>query len=143
MHLLTILANSDDGGSGGGSIIPLLILPLFAVAMYFLMIRPQKRRMREQSALQAALEVGDEVMLTSGVYGFITGFDEDHGLAWIEVDDDVQLRVLRSAISGKVDTTGASAAPTKEAGKNDGKDDGQDADDSPKDADASATSDAE
>ena len=53
MLVLTIFANSDESG---GSIIPLLILPLFAVAMYFLMIRPQRRRMREQAAVQKALE---------------------------------------------------------------------------------------
>ena len=71
--------------------------------MYFLMIRPQRRRMREQPTLQSSLGVGDEVITTSGIYGFITGFDGDR--VWIEVDDDVQLRVARAAIQGKVDTT--------------------------------------
>ena len=64
--------------------------------MYFLMIRPQRRRMREQAALQSTLGVGDEVVTTSGIYGFITGFDGDK--VWLEIDDDVQIRVARAAI---------------------------------------------
>ena len=81
--------------------------------MYFLMIRPQRRRMREQQTLQSSLGVGDEVITTSGIYGFITGFDGDR--VWIEVDDDVQLRVARAAIQGKIDTTEKPAATNEDA----------------------------
>jgi preprotein translocase subunit YajC len=113
MHFLTILASSDDGGGGGAAIVQLGILLLIPLALYFLMIRPQRRRMREQNALQSSLEVGDEVITTSGVYGFITGFEEDR--VWLEIDDDVQIRMSRAAISGKVNTggpaTGAKGKP--------------------------------
>jgi preprotein translocase subunit YajC len=105
MHFLTILAESDDGGGGGGAIIQLGILLLIPLALYFLMIRPQRRRMRDQQALQSSLEVGDEIITTSGVYGFITGFEEDR--VWLEIDEDVQIRLSRGAISGKVNTGGA------------------------------------
>ena len=70
--------------------------------MYFLMIRPQRRRMRDQQAMQSSLEVGDEVMTASGIYGFITGFEDDR--IWVEIDDDVQIRVNRGFVQGKVDT---------------------------------------
>ena len=57
--LLTILANADDDGSGGGAaIVQLGILLLIPLAMYFLMIRSQRKRMREQAALQSALDLG-------------------------------------------------------------------------------------
>jgi preprotein translocase subunit YajC len=72
--------------------------------------------MRKQRELQTSLEVGDEVMLTSGVYGFITGFEQGSDIVWVEIDDDVQVRVSRAAVSGKVDTTGAAAA-TSDAGE--------------------------
>jgi preprotein translocase subunit YajC len=102
MHLLSTLASSDSGGNGGAAIVQLGILLLIPLALYFLMIRPQRRRMRDQNALQSSLEVGDEVITTSGVYGFITGFEEDR--VWLEIDEDVQIRLTRSAISGKVNT---------------------------------------
>jgi preprotein translocase subunit YajC len=119
MHLLTILAQEDDSAGGGAVIVQLGILLLIPLAMYFLMIRPQRRRMREQVALQSALEVGDEVILTSGMYGFITGFDTESGLAWIEIDDDVQIRVARASIQGKIDTSGASEAVARPEGDRD------------------------
>ncbi len=99
MHAMSIVAAS----SGGSSIVSLLFLPLIFVAMYFLMIRPQRRKQRDAVQLQKAIEVGDEIMTTSGVYGFVTGFDGD--IAWLEVDDNVQIRVARAAIQRRVDTT--------------------------------------
>lgn len=113
MHLLTILAteSDDSAGSGAAALVQLGIFLLIPVAMYFLLIRPQRRRQREQAAMQSAIEVGDEIMTTSGLYGFVTGFDGD--IAWLEVDDNVQLRIARAAIQRKVDTAvGETAVPT-------------------------------
>ena len=101
MYFLTLIAQDDS--SGGSGIASLGILLLIPVAMYFLMIRPQRKRMRDQAAMQTSLEVGDEIVTTSGMYGFITGFDDDR--VWVEIDDDVQVRVAKAAIQGKVDTS--------------------------------------
>jgi len=103
MHVLSLVAANN----GGGSIISLLFLPLLIVAAYFLMIRPQRRRQRAAQELQRGIEIGDEVMTTSGVYGFITGFDGD--IAWLEIDDNVQMRVARAAIQRRVDTAQTAA----------------------------------
>jgi preprotein translocase subunit YajC len=105
----------DDESSTGATIISFLPLLLIVVAVYFLLLRPRQRQMRHQRELQSNLEVGDEVMLTSGVYGFITGFESGSDVVWVEIDDDVQIRVSRAAVSGKVDTGGVAAA-TSEAG---------------------------
>ena len=95
----------------------LIIFLLIPVAMYFLLIKPQKRRQREAVQLQSSVEIGDEVMTTSGVYGFITGFEGD--IAWLEVDDNVQIRIARAAIQRKVDTAkGETAEPTVDDVKN-------------------------
>ena len=100
--------SDDDESSGAAStIVGLLPLLLIVVAVYFLLLRPRQRQMRQQTELQSSLEVGDEVMLTSGVYGFITGFEQGSDVVWVEIDDDVQIRVSRAAISGKVDDPGA------------------------------------
>jgi preprotein translocase subunit YajC len=117
MHLLAILAaaESDDGGGGAAGLVQLLILLLIPLAMYFLMIRPQRKRMREQQAMQASLEVGDEVITASGIYGFITGFEEDY--LWLEVDDDVQIRVNRNFVQAKVNTSEATESAPQSSGK--------------------------
>ncbi len=90
--------------NSGGSALSLLFLPLMLVGAYFLLIRPQRRRQREQVSLQSALAEGDEVITTSGIYGFITGFDGD--IIWLEVDDNIQIRVARASVQRKVDTSG-------------------------------------
>lgn len=109
MHVLSTLAAESNNTSGG--IVQLAIFLLIPIAMYFLLIRPQRRRQREQVEMQKAIEVGDEVMTTSGVYGFVTGFEGD--IAWLEIDDNVQIRISRAAIQRKVDTSGTdSERPT-------------------------------
>ncbi len=100
LSTLAVLAAEDESG---GSPLSLLILPLMFVGAYFLLIRPQRRRMKEQVNLQAALAEGDEVITTSGIYGFITGFDGD--VVWLEIDDNIQIRVARAAVQRKVDTS--------------------------------------
>jgi preprotein translocase subunit YajC len=114
----TALVQQEDGGdeddeSGGSAILNFLPLVLIVVAVYFLLLRPRQRQMKQQRELQSNLEVGDEVMLTSGLYGFITAFESD--IVWVEIDDDVQIRVTRAAVSGKVDTAGAAAATAASA----------------------------
>ena len=109
MHALSLLAASDSGsGSLAGLFIP---MALIGGAMYFLMIRPQRRKMRASSQLQSSIEIGDEVMTTSGVYGFVTLIDGD--IAWLEIDDNVQIRIARQALQRKVDTSqGETAVPS-------------------------------
>lgn len=99
-HLISALVAQESNSGSGGAIIQLGILLLIPFAMYFFMIRPQRRRMRETQELQRSIQVGDEVITTSGVYGIITGEDGDSRF-WLEIDDDVQIRIARAAISGK------------------------------------------
>lgn len=109
MNRLSLLAATKSNAAGG--IVQLAIFMLIPVAMYFLLIRPQRRRARESAALQSAIEVGDEVMTTSGMYGFITGFEDN--IAWLEIDDNIQIRISKAAIQRKVDTSsGDTAKPT-------------------------------
>jgi preprotein translocase subunit YajC len=119
MHFLSILASSDD--SSGSPLPSLILLALIPLALYFFMIRPQRRRVRDQQALQRSIGVGDEVITTSGIFGFITGEEGDK--FWLEIDDDVQIRIARAAIQNKVDT---SAADSKESAMKHHEDDDDD-----------------
>ncbi|WP_420450405.1 preprotein translocase subunit YajC [Ilumatobacter sp.] len=103
-----LLAQSEAEATGGG-LFSFALLPLMLVAMYFLIIRPNRKRAKDQAALQSALGVGDEVMTTAGIVGTITG-EDGPGRFWLEIDDDVQVRIARGAISGRVDVDADDAA---------------------------------
>jgi len=74
------------------------VLFLVGIALLFwvVLIRPQVRRQRELGHMQSTLEVGDEVMLTSGVFGTVRALDED--VAQVEIADGVTIRVARAAV---------------------------------------------
>lgn len=113
MHLSLVLAADSNSQSSLPSLIMLMLIP---VAIYFLILRPQKRRAKDAQQLQSTIEIGDEIMTTSGLYGFVTGFEGD--IAWLEIDDNVQIRISRQAIQRKVDTaTGDTAVPSDDGSK--------------------------
>ncbi len=73
-----------------------LILLLVFVVIYAVIFLPSFRRRREKQALVNALALGDEVVLTSGIHGFVTEVDE--GVVWVEVSEGVELKVNKGAI---------------------------------------------
>jgi preprotein translocase subunit YajC len=78
----------------------LIFLVLFGGIFYFMLIRPQKRRVQAHRALMSSLSLGDEVVTIGGVYGTVRRLsDEDLDL---EVASGVTLRVLKSAIARRV-----------------------------------------
>ena len=95
-------------------IVPVLTLVGFALLLWLLLVRPQTRRQRELARMQSTLEVGDEVMLTSGVYGTVRGLDE--GVAQVEIADGVTVKVARGAVGQVVreESTHDEAAPDDE-----------------------------
>jgi preprotein translocase subunit YajC len=94
----------------------LILLPLLG-AMVWLMIIPQRRQAKEQRALLAALEVGDAVMTSSGIYGIVTEIDAD--IMFLEVAEGIELKMSRASVIRRIldsdhdsaadDSTGAPA----------------------------------
>ena len=76
-----------------------LLVPTILVIgiMYFLMIRPQQRRLKEHQAMVAAIRRGDTVVTSGGIIGKVTKV-EDQELQ-VEIADGVRIKVLRSTIS--------------------------------------------
>ena len=102
MPLLSYLQSTSDSAenTGGSFVFTLVFFGLIGAAMYFLMIRPQRRRMRQTSDLQRSITEGDEILTTSGMYGFVTALDGD--TVWLSIADDVEIRVSRAAIARKI-----------------------------------------
>ena len=77
----------------------LLIIVAFAF-LYFVLVRPQKRRQVEQARLLGNLEVGDEVVTAGGIYGQTTQIDGDDLM--VEIAPQLEVRVARRATGGVV-----------------------------------------
>ncbi|MGH2589395.1 MAG: preprotein translocase subunit YajC [Actinomycetota bacterium] len=96
--VVNLLAQTD-GGQSGGSLVGLALPLLMIVGFYFLLIRPQRNRQRAQQALLSALELGDEVMTTGGIFGTIVEIDEDEGILTVEIAPGTRVRMLRNGIA--------------------------------------------
>jgi len=86
----------------GSSLIGLALPILLIVGFYFLLIRPQRNRQRQQQALVASLEVGDEVMTNGGIFGTIVDIDDDEGIVTVEIAPGTRIRMLRQGISQRL-----------------------------------------
>ena len=93
------------------------LIPGLFLIMYFVMIRPQQKQMKQQQALLAALKKGDEVVTQSGMFGRIYAITEK--TITLEIANGVRVKVLKSSVQGKVSVSEiestASAEKSKEA----------------------------
>lgn len=75
------------------------LLPIVAIALIFwlLIVRPASRRQKEVARLQSGIDVGDRVMLSSGIYGVITATADDR--VHVQIADGVVVEVARGAVA--------------------------------------------
>jgi preprotein translocase subunit YajC len=106
-------------GSGGAGFDPMMFLPiiLIFVVFWFLLIRPQQKKMKEHQAMLGALRRGDKVVTGGGIVGTITKVSADDSELTVEIAENVKVRVLRSTISNVLSKTepAAGRAPSKPA----------------------------
>ena len=76
-----LAAAADEQASN--PILGFLPLVLIFAAMYFLLLRPQRRRVRDAQGLQKSIAENDEVVLNSGVLGFVSAIDGD--IVWLDI----------------------------------------------------------
>jgi len=74
-----------------------LPIVLMFVVLYFLMIRPQMKRQKEQKAMMEALAKNDEVVIVGGILGKVTKVTE--GYVTVEIADNTEVVVQKSAVS--------------------------------------------
>jgi len=81
--------------------VPLILI--FAI-MYFLLIRPQQKKVKEHQAMVSALRRGDQVVTQGGLIGKVVKVKEDNELE-LEVADGVKVRVVQSTIAQVLNKT--------------------------------------
>ena len=99
LHLAQAPAPSPGGAGGLISMLPILFM---VVIMYYVMIRPQMRRQKEQARLVAALKTGDRVVTASGIHGLISNVKEKTVI--VKVADNVKMEMEKSAVTNVLKT---------------------------------------
>ena len=79
-----------------------LIVILMFGALYYLLLRPQQKREKARRELVRALKAGDEVVTNAGIHGAVAEVED--AVIWLEVAPNVELKISRDAIAGKVGT---------------------------------------
>jgi preprotein translocase subunit YajC len=75
------------------------MLPVLIIGvMYFLILRPQSKKAKQQQAMLSQLKRGDDVVTTGGLIGRISGIKDDE--ITLQVQEGVRFRILRSAVTG-------------------------------------------
>jgi preprotein translocase subunit YajC len=108
MFATPALAQAADGGAAAAftSFVPLILI--FAI-MYFLLIRPQQKKLKEHKAMVEALRRGDQVLTQGGIVGKVTHVNED-GTALVEIADGVKVKVIKQTIVSVMNKTEPAAS---------------------------------
>lgn len=79
-----------------GQFIPLILI--FGI-MYFLLIRPQQKKVKEHQAMVAAVRRGDEIVTQGGLIGKVTKVKEGDNEVEVEISEGVKVRVVQNTIA--------------------------------------------
>ncbi|WP_211240466.1 preprotein translocase subunit YajC [Haloglycomyces albus] len=103
---------AQDGGDSGSFIPMLLMMVAIFALLYFVMIRPQKKRQRQQAEMQNTVDNGTKVVTIGGLYGTVVDSDDD--TITLEASEDTFLVFARQAI-GRVIPEEEAATETEAA----------------------------
>jgi len=96
MFATPAFAQAAGGGAAGGLISFVPIILIFAI-MYFLMIRPQQKKVKEHRTMVDALRRGDQVVTSGGMIGKVTKVADAE--LEVELAPNVKVRVVRNTIA--------------------------------------------
>nr|WP_170610183.1 preprotein translocase subunit YajC [uncultured Ruegeria sp.] len=89
----------------GGAIAQFLPLILIFAIMYFLLIRPQQKKMKEHQAMVDAVRRGDQVVTQGGMIGKVSKVKEGENEIEVEIAEGVKVRVVKSTIAQVLNKT--------------------------------------
>jgi len=91
-----------------------LILIVILVGAYLLFFRPRQQKLRQQQAKQREVEVGDEVVLTSGIIGRVQGFNGDR--IEVEIAPGTTIEIVKQGIGRRIEPAANEEAPSDSGG---------------------------
>lgn len=104
--MLVSPAYAQSAGAGGPDIMTGMLIPMVLIfgIMWFFLIRPQQKKMKEHQAMVAALRRGDQIVTQGGILGKVSKVKEE-GEVEVEIADGVRIRVVRHTIAQVLNKT--------------------------------------
>ena len=111
-------AYAQAAGGEPSFLVSLLPLILIFVVFWFLLIRPQQKRMREHKEMVQATKKGDKIITSGGLYGTVARVIDDNSLE-VEIAQNVKVKLARATISENLTRAeqGPTAKPANDQGK--------------------------
>jgi len=100
-------AAAAGGDEKKGGLSPLILIGGIFVIMYFLMIRPQKKKQKEKMAMLNAVETGDKIITIGGLYGEVKQVKDNS--VRVQIDDHTRVELAKSSISTIIQKANAPA----------------------------------
>ncbi len=116
MFISTAWAQGDGAGGGGDMLVGFMPIILIFGVFYFLLIRPQQKKMKVHKESVAAVRRGDRVTTGGGIVGLVTRVDDDKDEVVVEIAEGTRIRVVRSTlmdVRGKTEPAAANQPTVK------------------------------
>lgn len=101
-------AGGAQGAGASGASFFVMLIAMFAV-FYLLVLRPQQKQAKQQQAMRDSLKKGDRVVTTGGLYGTVSGVDENN--VTLEIAQNVRVKFVKGAVATLDKPGGGSTGP--------------------------------
>lgn len=97
MDFLVQTAQAANGGEAGSPLMSLMLPILLLVVFYFLLIRPQQKRVKEHKQMVSELKKGDEVVTSGGLAGQLTEVGDS--FVQLEIAEGIEVQVQKQSVA--------------------------------------------
>jgi preprotein translocase subunit YajC len=109
MFATPAFAQAAEAPPAGAVFAQFLPIILIFIIFYFLLIRPQQKKMKEHRAMVEALRRGDQVVTSGGIVGKVSKVQED-GMVEVEIAEGVRVKVIKHTITTVLNKTEPAAS---------------------------------
>lgn len=93
------LAFASEAAGASNPIVSFIPIIVLVFVFYFFIIRPQQKKLKEETQMRGSLRVGDKVVTTSGIFASVVSIDDKKKVVSLEIAKNVNILVYKSSIA--------------------------------------------
>jgi preprotein translocase subunit YajC len=99
MNISSVIASDNTTLSNNPNILSLLMILIFAIITYFMLIKPQRKKVQELKEIQNNMQINDEVKTNSGIIGIITKIENEFVNLKIGINNNTECTIQKESIA--------------------------------------------